>query len=105
MDFASLGIRIRRQRKLLRLTQDQLAERAGISVSFLGHIERGTRKAGLETLVQLANALGMSTDVLLQESLNDGALRGDGSGSIYRQRVMLQEISRILQKNPDTWEE
>lgn len=101
MDLVSLGLRIRRQRKLLHLTQDQLAERAGISVSFLGHIERGTRKAGLETLVLLANALGMSTDILLQESLNDDVLRGN----VYRQRVMLKEISRLLQENPDTWED
>ena len=101
MDLVSLGLRIRRQRKLLHMTQDQLAERSGISVSFLGHIERGTRKAGLETLVLLANALGMSTDILLQESLNDDVLRGN----VYRQRTMLKEISRLLQENPDTWED
>lgn len=101
MDLISLGLRIRRQRKLLHLTQDQLAERAGISVSFLGHIERGSRKAGLETLVLLANALGMSTDILLQESLNEEVLQGN----VYRQRTMLKEISRLLQDESDLWDD
>ncbi|MEA5069461.1 MAG: helix-turn-helix transcriptional regulator, partial [Christensenellaceae bacterium] len=55
MDYRSLGMRIRKQRKNLHLTQEELAERAGISLSFLGHIERGTRKASLETLVSLSN--------------------------------------------------
>ena len=35
-----------------------------------GHIERGTRKASLETMVSIANALGVSADTLLQDSLD-----------------------------------
>ena len=70
MDYLRLGQRIRRQRKLMGLTQKEVAERAGISLPFYGHIERGTRKASLETTVDIANALGVSTDMLLQESLD-----------------------------------
>ena len=103
MDYRSLGMRIRKQRKNLHLTQEELAERAGISLSFLGHIERGTRKASLETLVSLANALGMSTDIMLQESLDDHVLsrcQGDRT-----QRKVLREISKLLLENPDIWED
>ena len=60
MDYLRLGQRIRRQRKLMGLTQKEVAERAGISLPFYGHIERGTRKASLETTVDIANALGYS---------------------------------------------
>ena len=70
MDYLRLGQRIRRQRKLIGLTQKEVAERAGISLPFYGHIERGTRKASLETTVDIANALGVSTDMLLQDSLD-----------------------------------
>ena len=99
MDLFSLGMRIKRQRKLKGWTQDQLAERANVSISFLGHIERGTRKAGMETLVKLANALGVSTDVLLQESLNQQVLHGN----VYRQRFILLRIAELLHSNMDTW--
>ena len=62
MDYESLGMRIRRARKAAGMTQADLAEKLGISTSFLGHIERGTRKASLDTLVKMANELGVSLD-------------------------------------------
>jgi transcriptional regulator with XRE-family HTH domain len=40
-----------------RVTQEQLAERARISISFLSMIERGERSPHLETLAKIANAL------------------------------------------------
>ena len=64
MDYESLGMRIRRARKAAGMTQADLAEKLGISTSFLGHIERGTRKASLDTLVKMANELGVSLDSL-----------------------------------------
>ena len=65
MDYKSLGERIRSQRRLRGLTQEQLAERAGISFAFVGHIERGTRKLSVATLIALARALDCSVDYLL----------------------------------------
>jgi transcriptional regulator with XRE-family HTH domain len=56
-----VGRRIRelRERHRPALTQDALAERAGISVSFLSMIERGERCPHLVTLEQLATALAV----------------------------------------------
>ena len=51
------------------MTQEQLAEKLQLSTSFLGHIERGTRKASLETLIALCNALDVSPNYLLARSL------------------------------------
>ena len=45
MDYLRLGQRIRKQRKLMGMTQKDVAEKVGISLPFYGHIERGTRKA------------------------------------------------------------
>jgi transcriptional regulator with XRE-family HTH domain len=57
-----LGKRIRdlRTQRPERWTQEDLAERAHISVSFLSMIERGERVAHVETLAALAGALGVS---------------------------------------------
>jgi transcriptional regulator with XRE-family HTH domain len=57
-----IGQRIRelRTQRPERWTQEELAERAQISVSFLSMIERGERVAHVETLAALASALGVS---------------------------------------------
>ena len=69
MDYRDLGMRVRTVRRQMGLTQEELAERVGISASFLGHIERGTRVASLETLVAMCNTLNVSPVYLLQASL------------------------------------
>ena len=69
MDYADLGKRVRARRMELNWTQERLAQEIGVSTSFVGHIERGSRKASIDTLVQLANAMEISTDELLAGSL------------------------------------
>lgn len=64
MDYKELGKRVRKLRKELNLTQEQLAEKLGISVSFLGHIERGTRIASIDTLEKLWFALDTDANYL-----------------------------------------
>ena len=71
IDYKDLGSRIRELRRRQSMTQEELAEKAGVSASFMGHIERGTRVASLETLVSLCNALKTSPQHLLAASLDD----------------------------------
>lgn len=52
-----VGDRIRRYRTERGLTQEQLSESAMISVSYLSMMERGSRLARLETLLDIAVAL------------------------------------------------
>ncbi len=68
MDYRKFGERIRTERLALKMTQETLAEKANISVSFLGQIERGERKPSLETVVSIANSLGITVDYLLSDS-------------------------------------
>jgi len=70
MDYKELGRRVRQQRTLNKLTQEELAEKSGISCSFVGHIERGEKKFSIGTLVALCNALCVSPNSLLQDSLS-----------------------------------
>ncbi len=70
VDYKDFGQRVREVRRKQSLTQEELAEKVGISASFMGHIERGTRVASLETLIALCNTLNASPQYLLQGSLN-----------------------------------
>lgn len=65
LDYVKIGMRIRQIRKAKGWSQDELAKKCGISMSFLGHIERGTRIMSLETFVGICGALGAGADELL----------------------------------------
>lgn len=65
MDYQAMGMKIRAARKAKEITQEELAEEIGLSASFMGHIERGTRVASLETLEVLCRRLELSADALL----------------------------------------
>lgn len=65
LDYGRMGMRIRQVRKVRGWSQDELAKKCGISMSFLGHIERGTRIMSLETFVNICSALGAGADELL----------------------------------------
>lgn len=69
MDYNLLGKRIREERQKLNLTQEKIAESIDISDSYIGQIERGERSLTLDTLVRLANKLGVTIDYLLQDSM------------------------------------
>ena len=69
MDYAALGKRIRDERLMQRLTLEKLAERTDKSINFIGQIKRGEGKPSLETLVDIANALGVTVDSLLADNV------------------------------------
>lgn len=61
----TLGQRIRRRRKALRLTQQALARQAGINQGFLSEIERDRRNPSQRTIDALAIALDLPQAVLI----------------------------------------
>ncbi|MDE6969955.1 MAG: helix-turn-helix transcriptional regulator [Eubacterium sp.] len=65
LDYGKMGMRIRQVRKAKGWSQDELAKKCGISMSFLGHIERGTRIMSLETFTGICKALDTGADELL----------------------------------------
>ena len=65
------------QRHALHLTQEKLAERAGISVNFLSKLERSASKSvSAETLQRLADALEISMEELLNGKSPSQSYRG-----------------------------
>lgn len=65
MDYYFIGQRIRKMRKANALSQEMLAEKIGISTTHMSHIETGNTKLSLAVLVNLSEALHVSTDSLL----------------------------------------
>ena len=66
--MSTLGERIRIKRTDLGWTQDQLAQKVGLSKGFLSDIENGKRKISAENLLGIAHALNLSLDFLMKGS-------------------------------------
>ena len=79
MDYYKIGQRIRKFRKAYRLSQEQLAEKVGISTTHMSHIETGNTKLSLPLFVKLANVLSIQTDELLHDTpqKNKTAIKGE----------------------------
>lgn len=65
MDYYKIGQKIRKIRKAHGLSQEELAERIGISTTHMSHIETGNTKLSLPVFIDIAAALEVRTDELL----------------------------------------
>lgn len=63
--LAAFGKEVRRRRIALGLSQEQLAELAGLHRNFIGLIERGERNPTLLTLVGMSRALQITPAELI----------------------------------------
>lgn len=68
VDYPLIARRIKAARKQAGLTQEQLAEKIDISTNAVAKLENNLMTASLQTLVNIANALGIGMDYLLCES-------------------------------------
>jgi transcriptional regulator with XRE-family HTH domain len=75
--YDKVGKRLKELRLQQGWTQQQLAEKASISVAFLSYIEQGRRKGSLQTYADLAKALGMDLADLLRSDKSGKALYPD----------------------------
>ena len=64
----AMGEALRRLRKDLGLSQEALAEKANVHRTFIGPIENAKRKITIDTLIKLANALGVKPSDVLKET-------------------------------------
>ncbi|WP_081070440.1 helix-turn-helix domain-containing protein [Burkholderia cepacia] len=58
------GPAVRRHRELLRLSQEELADRATLDRTYVSGVERGVRNPTLEVMQRIANGLGADLDVI-----------------------------------------
>jgi transcriptional regulator with XRE-family HTH domain len=64
--LAALGHSVRQRREERALTQEKLAEKAGLDPTYISGIERGLRNPGIKNVAKLAKALGFTTSDLCQ---------------------------------------
>lgn len=58
------GPSVRRHRVLLRLSQEELADRAGIDRTYISGVERGVRNPTLDVMQRITHGLGIDLDVV-----------------------------------------
>jgi len=68
MHYWIIGRNIHECRKALHLTQEELAERAGICQQFLSRLERGKGVPSVETIMSLCDAMNVDSNRLLTRS-------------------------------------
>ena len=71
LDYLVVGQRIRTVRKRKKMSQATLSEKAGLDPTYISYIENGLRCMSLESLIAIANALGVTADMLLCDSLDN----------------------------------
>lgn len=72
MELKSLGVRIQQYRKALGLTQEDIADRMGCSLTYISKLENGKASCNLERLFELSNLLKCdAADLLL--GINTGS--------------------------------
>jgi len=64
---AVVASNLRRLRKKLGISQEDLAEKCGLHRTYVGAIERSERNITLQTLEKLAESLGVSPQDLLKD--------------------------------------
>ncbi|MBQ3016192.1 MAG: helix-turn-helix transcriptional regulator [Clostridia bacterium] len=72
-----MGDRIRETRKKLNLTQEQLAEKLDITLTYISEIERGLKMPSMALFIKLVETLDVSADYLLRDTVSTRNLYGD----------------------------
>ncbi len=102
LNIFALGRNIRHLRHKRGLSQSYLSELIDKSPTYLSYVESGLRCISLDTFVDLANALNVSADTLLKDSLENTAIMLPnefaavlGDCNDYEQKLLLEVLIAI----------
>ena len=70
--YPSSGKKIRKYRKERGMTQDELAEKLDLSINYVGALERSEKNLTVANLINIANVLGVTADMLLCDEIRTG---------------------------------
>jgi transcriptional regulator with XRE-family HTH domain len=70
------GAAVRKRRLAAGLSEELLAERAGVHPTYIGMVERGLRNPTLDVASRLAGALGIELPALISEALAGAGEKG-----------------------------
>ena len=89
-----LGEKIREQRKRLRLTLEQLAEKTGSSKSYIWELEnRPVIRPSAEKIARIAEVFGVTVEFLLDDGKKDFA-ESDANQVFFRRVTQLDPTKR-----------
>lgn len=86
-----MGSRIHARRKMMGLTQEELADRINVSTQMISNLETGKKAIRPENLIKICNALDASADYLLT-----GADRTTSYDPMYHSLTSLPTRERQL---------
>ena len=86
----TVGDRIKRRRGDLGWTQEELANKAGLSKGFLSDVENSKRKISAQNLLDLATVLSLSLDYLM---------KGEDSGDLRTDDIIMPAALAELAEN------
>lgn len=99
MDNTVIGERIKRLRLKRKMTREELAEAADLSVSFLYEIETGKKGFSAYTLGNLSRALGVNADYILLGEFEEAEGRANGMLSreslLCVQKILMEAYNEI----------
>ena len=97
MDYYEIGQRIRKIRKARGISQEQLAEKIGISTTHMSHIETANTKLSLPVFVGIAEALEVQTDALLYDEPRNSITAAAASVSEVMNSCSMKQAQIIAQ--------
>ena len=97
MNEKAIGRRIKAAREKKGMTQEQLAEWVELSPMHVSVIERGVKLPKLETLINIANVLDVSADVLLQDVVKNQTKLYSSEASELIRKLPRDDQRRVLE--------
>lgn len=92
-----IGERIKQCREQLGLTQEQFAERLGLTTNYISTVERGASFPRCEKLIAIINGLETSADAIFCDVITHTAAYRSGILSEELKELPAEEQQRILE--------
>lgn len=98
--YSVLGLNIRRYRIERMMTQEELAERSDKTSNYISRIELGAARFSCETLFDIANALSIPVEYLLDiDEMDDPHPKRDENGDLVKITQLLEDCSEEERKS------
>ena len=97
--YVKIGERLRKQRRIMGLTQEQAAELLGVSTTYYGEIERGNRKLTIPRILTVYEKMNLEPTYLLTgEILTDKVYDEIFDGCPREKERALEEVLRSISR-------
>ena len=94
--YAAVGVRVREARRSQKMSQEDLANRVGLTRTSITNVEAGRQKLPLHTLFAIAEALGMEAKELLPSGKREEWARKD-------QQLLQDPRMGAIEPNEQLW--